>query len=654
MQATESIVKLFTEWEIQLLLLLSFTLQLFLFFAGSLRRCSYSGFLRVCNWIAYLGADFVAVYALGYLSRHNEDDETRGTEPLAAFFWAPFLLIHLGGQDTISALSMEDNNLWLRHLLNLVVQVILALYVFWKSIGRLKNAELLASGVLVFVAGIIKYVERIWCLKRGSLAGLANTDEVDPRNVGVDPGGYASTLIGAVTTMRFAIQVFGSSVDSRYNVSFNDPDQMDQIVIATRLLLGLMYDELYTKARVLRTWSFMIFRLISQISFVLAFAVFHHSSIVVEQQGGRYMKADVAITYSLFIGGVFVEVCSVLNSMMSPWTWKMLKDHKWERLARLSWLVLSSDIGWPEKKQRWPCSFGQYNFLSWLTDGHPPQAKRRRRTLCQGVMTVVRRAFVDVMGVNRKKLFWMSKVLDTWYIDADQVVIDKYVAREIVRLTEEHELITPTREWPNLAPVLMYGVLDWEDNFGKVIVHMHVLTELHLPSYDDDDHMMADDEDDGAFGMAQICRKLSNYMMYLLVSNPSVLPLTTSSERVLETCHKDESSVVGRMGHYNKHYLHPSKETVEEMVYMWTRLLLYAAGKSRPSVHASQLASSGGELITLAWLLMVLHQLGDYRGTRLGTIVTSFTDTRDVYAFNMVARTNENAAAGTSNPSRAS
>ncbi|GFZ17719.1 transmembrane protein, putative [Actinidia rufa] len=40
-------------------------------------------------------------------------------------FWAPFLLLHLGGPDTITAYSLEDNELWLRHLLGLVVQELL-------------------------------------------------------------------------------------------------------------------------------------------------------------------------------------------------------------------------------------------------------------------------------------------------------------------------------------------------------------------------------------------------------------------------------------------------------------------------------------------------------------------------------------------------
>lgn len=54
-------------------------------------------------------------------------------------FWAPFLLVHLGGPDTITAYSLEGNELWLRHLLNLVVQVGVAFYVF---VGALKPAGL--------------------------------------------------------------------------------------------------------------------------------------------------------------------------------------------------------------------------------------------------------------------------------------------------------------------------------------------------------------------------------------------------------------------------------------------------------------------------------------------------------------------------------
>lgn len=93
----------------------------------------------------------IAFYTLGQISRlgdsMNSRDPYTGTMSLA-FFWAPFLLVHLGGQDTITAFSSEDNNLWLRHFLNLLVEVSLALYVFWKSMVNSK--QLLIPAMLVF------------------------------------------------------------------------------------------------------------------------------------------------------------------------------------------------------------------------------------------------------------------------------------------------------------------------------------------------------------------------------------------------------------------------------------------------------------------------------------------------------------------------
>uniref|UniRef100_A0ACD6A8S0 Uncharacterized protein n=1 Tax=Avena sativa TaxID=4498 RepID=A0ACD6A8S0_AVESA len=634
MQATEGLVKLFNEWEIQLLVLLSFALQLFLFYAGSLRRRTSSGFLRFSTWMAYLGADFVAVYALGYLSRHDQD-ETREANPLA-FFWAPFLLIHLGGQDTITAFSMEDNNLWLRHLLNLLVQGFLALYVFWKSIGKLHNAVLLVSGALVFVAGIIKYVERIWCLEAGSQRGLESRRRSmqewreTMRNVTgmifLDAAGYALTVLEALVTMRHVMGVLVSSGDvCAYS-------HLTGRVKVARLQLGLMYDELYTKALVLRTRSWLIFRHISQISFVAAFVLFH---VTVDKR--RYTKADVAITYSLFIGGFFIEASSVLNSMMSPWTWKMLKDHKWERLAKFSWFLFSSDIGWPEKKQRWPCSFGQYNFRSWLASNSSD--RDQPRTFGQRVMAVVRRVMVDLVHVNKKKLFWMSKALDTWYMDADELIIDKYVAKEIILLAKELDG-TPAREWPILGSLLEFIEAQLDSDFATAIVTMHVLTELHLRRYPPPSDMAAAAADDVAFSLAQVCRKLSNYMMYLLVVQPSMLPLPFSSLRVLEDFQSKENVEVEMQ--IAEDDLSPSKETVEEMVYMWTRLLLYAAGKSRAEIQAAHLTSTGGELITLVWLLMSFSELGDSRLWALRMIKTSDTDSaKEIYAFNI---TNQQAA----------
>ncbi|CAO2206134.1 unnamed protein product [Urochloa humidicola] len=86
----ENLIKLYHDWEIQLLVLLSFVIQVFLFFTGGLRRRSINMLLRLSIWVAYLGADMIAVYALGYLSQHKDativGGTIRGTQTLA-FFW---------------------------------------------------------------------------------------------------------------------------------------------------------------------------------------------------------------------------------------------------------------------------------------------------------------------------------------------------------------------------------------------------------------------------------------------------------------------------------------------------------------------------------------------------------------------------------------
>jgi hypothetical protein len=169
----ESLVQEWNVWETQIMVLVSFMLQVFLLATGSLRRRHISGLLRALIWLSYVGADLVAVYALGLFSQY-EDKYRCGRESFGdtlPYLWVPFLLVHLGGQDSITAFSLEDNNLWLRHLLNLGTQGVLAAYVLWKSFGRI-SVSILVPAMLVFVSGIIKYGERVWALKSASRNGL--------------------------------------------------------------------------------------------------------------------------------------------------------------------------------------------------------------------------------------------------------------------------------------------------------------------------------------------------------------------------------------------------------------------------------------------------------------------------------------------------
>ncbi|PON49274.1 hypothetical protein PanWU01x14_231490 [Parasponia andersonii] len=145
-----------------------------------MRQRSNSTLLRFFVWSAYLLADWVAAVGIGLIiqSQTNLCEPNGGNDNLFAF-WASFLLLHLGGPDSITSFALEDNELWLRHLFGLVLQVVGAAYCVYLT---LPNNELWLPTALVFVVGTIKYGERTFALYLASwnCFGAASLPEPEP------------------------------------------------------------------------------------------------------------------------------------------------------------------------------------------------------------------------------------------------------------------------------------------------------------------------------------------------------------------------------------------------------------------------------------------------------------------------------------------
>ena len=125
-----SVKELWKEWNIRSIILFSLGLQTFLIFVAPARKRASAKPILYLLWTAYLLADWAANFAVGHISsRQNEsgsDDRhffEKHKSDIIKAFWAPFLLVHLGGPDTITAYALEDNELWIRHLLGLITQV---------------------------------------------------------------------------------------------------------------------------------------------------------------------------------------------------------------------------------------------------------------------------------------------------------------------------------------------------------------------------------------------------------------------------------------------------------------------------------------------------------------------------------------------------
>ncbi|GAB4854179.1 hypothetical protein Ancab_022764 [Ancistrocladus abbreviatus] len=119
----ESAGRLLYAWDIRFLVLLSLFTQTFLSFLAPMRKRTSSLPVTGFIWLFYLLADGVAIFTIGLISKTQ--DTTLCCSSSSAYhprytnlhvFWATFLLLHLGGPDSITALALQDNSLWQRHL----------------------------------------------------------------------------------------------------------------------------------------------------------------------------------------------------------------------------------------------------------------------------------------------------------------------------------------------------------------------------------------------------------------------------------------------------------------------------------------------------------------------------------------------------------
>uniref|UniRef100_A0A8R7UXX4 DUF4220 domain-containing protein n=1 Tax=Triticum urartu TaxID=4572 RepID=A0A8R7UXX4_TRIUA len=182
-------VQWWEEWQLRILVIASLVIQYIPFVASVERKHPIRSWFRPIIWLAYLGSDAIAIYGLATLfNRHrkpqNDGDEgTMGSaHSILEVLWAPILLMHLGGQDGITAYNIEDNELWPRHILTSVSQVTVAIYVFCKSWPS-NDWTLLSAAMCPFIPGILKCFEKPWALNRASINSLVSSGEPIRRSI---------------------------------------------------------------------------------------------------------------------------------------------------------------------------------------------------------------------------------------------------------------------------------------------------------------------------------------------------------------------------------------------------------------------------------------------------------------------------------------
>ncbi|PUZ46189.1 hypothetical protein GQ55_7G030400 [Panicum hallii var. hallii] len=633
-------------WATEILVILSLTQQVILLFFSGIRRRQGCSSKRLLLWLAYQLADSTAMYALGNLSLSSTLRQHR----LVAF-WAPFLLLHLAGPDNITAYSFEDNKLWKRHLLTLVVQVLGAGYVVYKHITGSGILFSLGTTLMTTVA-VVKFCEKTWALRCADFSIIRESLEAeDTEQQGKcdlyledEPpqGGFKGKVVDKEEfLMRRAHAVFrvckSAMVDSSENpgtyvvgiLTHLKKNEMGYMWTLTEMELSLMYDILYTKAPVLHTLPGYCIRVVSPLAVVASFLLF----LFYGREGNR--STDITITYVLLGSAFLMEMTSLLSALWSTWTFSFLCATRWsglrhsalclERWHKLRRMVLSLRrlahstriAGFFRLSRRWSGTMGQYNMLEMCT---------ARPGRLAGILGYSMPAVGVPNGLKDLVVVYIQHMIESGYVNTLGMVRDKW-GTEALKRWRKHIAI----EDNFLGAELQEGIIIW-----------HIATDIFLANRHN-----TNPEDKQRVKEVQT---LSNYMMFLLVKRPDMLPglaqnkLYQWTKRSLDTQWNDiiSNGLISDPGLqpsenlasalYEKELSGPfvqkfrlslaiklakilvsstnkPNNTLQLVYEVWADFLIYTANRCSRESHAKKL-NSGGEFTTMVWLMTDhLHQV---------------------------------------------
>lgn len=641
MAVAEVLTAAWKDWGLQALVLLSLTVQVTLHILAEFRRHIDSGVLRAVVWSAYMAADTTAIYVLGHLSVTS-----RSPEHELVALWAPFLLLHLGGQDKITAYAIEDNQLWLRHLQTLVLQVAAAAYVVYGSsviVGVSRVPLLLAATVTMSAVGVVKYGERVWALRCAGTSPTGNySSDIGKRRFslavpdsfmsGLDPA--EAYLLHAHLLLDLAKDRFKGPLPRLFLCGPGSQESQlhgeEELYRVAEMQLSLLHDVFYSKAEATHTWYGLCVRVLSFLAAVAAFVLFNVLLLGDHRRKlEAYSRGDVAVTYVLFVGAVVLEAASLVRAVFSSWTCALLVKHGSEGSA-----VCNSLAHVPVYLRR------LVRAAEWRS--------RRSWSRSMGQLSLVQLCVRSRASRYSKVARWMG-VEDWWNTLAysgPSVPVSACVKKLLLKSMK-------ARPWgrEQFESSGLYGRelgLDWvaDSKLEVRILVWHVATELYLCWFNGKDHPPA-----GAADLVGVAQALSNYMLFLLASRPHMLPPDASRNDYLVVCYaltsherystaedllsllqrfadalwannsapeyelrckdtnrrgyrvlKGGCSLAAFLIHHQDSSPVGGTGTLEMICRVWAQMLCSVADECSANSHAKQL-SSGGEILTVAALV---------------------------------------------------
>ncbi|KGN61067.1 uncharacterized protein LOC101214084 [Cucumis sativus] len=637
-------------WGIELLVLANFVFQVILTFNGSRRRHTPGNRLSLIVWFSYLLAAKIATVVLGKLTTIDIGHEQRNTHTQVQALLAPLMFMQIGNPDTITAYSIEDNQLGVRQVFSMVIQVGIMFYILVRSWTDSKTSFLYLP---MSLAGIIKYGETSWALKSAlngnfgfTIADFFKYHEVADLFNKLPQGENELPEANLILRAYYRFCCLKPHLENWLYYPPTDCDQgklhikecgYEDVFRITDVELGFMYDALYTKAPVVYTRKGLILRLISLLSVIatlVGFSVLFKDAFV--------YNISIGFIHFVLIAALIIEIYQILRLPFTDWAIvQMVRHHEAFPILRGFLRSLSPQSAtW----RRWSNTMGQFNLLEFCLQTKHRNYSRIKILRYMGMdMKLRKQLSLDRIDVSPEvKEFVVTELREIEAIKGEeefdqrgQWTINRY--KTLLNLNNENKLIKAIETTVSKRP------------FDKCIFIWHITTNIfyNIEGY----------RDTSVGNKTEAIMSLSDYMMYLVVTRSHVLSTTTADIIFDHSCVKlgkftrtgrlkkedicndilklkKESILHAREPHEpieseaekvvvgNWHLMKDVKELADCLLAlsnenkwkligsMWFEMLGYAASKCEMEYHSEHIRQ-GGELITHVWLL-IAHNVTKY------------------------------------------
>ncbi|XP_021746386.1 uncharacterized protein LOC110712231 [Chenopodium quinoa] len=574
--------------EVPTLMLISLVIQALLALLAPLRKNSANGYLLAFLWLLYLSADSVALLVIGLISRSHQSDDNPSADIVA--FWAPFLLLHLGGPDTITALAFEDNELWHRHALQLITQTMVTLYVFVLSMVRGRHNRLWLPMALMFIDGFIKYVERTFALYFASREGIR-------ASLGEEPissfNRWADEYYSAETSnipSRFEVVYIRSNVDdtnddsdlNKANVEENvnhaytlynsfrgiladdvstltdEHMLVEMLFLKQHVLKGieiiltelnLFYDVLHTKV-FLASKKRGFLRLVCFLSLITASLLFFFAI----RSNTKYYSLDVGVSFTLLGGAIVLDIVSFLRFLHSDWfviTVTKVTAANPSRLLpfqNVLSVLLKWSIRWKDPyAKRWCQSTSSYNLLNC-------SFKRKAFNFLDFIyIKRIKDCLIDWLYVERNpiKLSYLEFIFTELQLKAKLVRGDKEGMEQV---SSARGNLVLEEDFFLVSEYLQPWTIDVED-YSESVLTWHLATDI---CYWIESNTTCEPH-------REVSKQLSDYVVYLILRRQDLVPqLVSKSDVHFKSTEKD---IILAYDKASKNTRDPVKSFCEYVVY---------------------------------------------------------------------------------------